>query len=225
VLWVSMEDDSIWRLTQNTNPAAPSPGIDNRDPANRWIWERIPQIPNSPPPITSISGVARDQQTLWVGTEDNSVWRLTQNTNPSAPSPGIDNRDPANRWIWEKLPAIPTTARIKLDPGGQGPPGPPGPEGPPGPAGEQGPAGPAGAAGAQGPTGPAGATGPQGPTGAAGPQGPTGATGAQGPPGAAGATGTRGSLWYTGSGAPGTIPGVLTGDLYLDVASGDIYQF
>jgi len=56
-------------------------------------------------------------------------------------------------------------------------------------------------------------------TGAAGPQGPPG------PAGPAGATGTRGSLWNTGAGAPGTIPGVLAGDMYLDTVSGDVYQY
>src|SRR5215472_11303343 len=42
--------------------------------------------------------------------------------------------------------------------------------------------------------------------------------------GATGPTGTRGSLWYTGTGAPGTITGSLPGDMYLDTATGDIYQ-
>jgi hypothetical protein len=79
-----------------------------------------------------------------------------------------------------------------------------------------------GATGATGPQGATGATGPQGPIGNTGPAGPTGATGA---PGAAGATGTRGSLWDTGSGPPGTIPGVLPNDMYLDTASGDVYQY
>ena len=53
----------------------------------------------------------------------------------------------------------------------------------------------------------------------------SGPPGPQGPTGPAGATGTRGSLWYTGTGAPGTITGVLTGDMYLDTASGDVYQY
>jgi hypothetical protein len=58
-------------------------------------------------------------------------------------------------------------------------------------------------------------------------QGATGATGSQGPQGPAGttgATGTRGSLWYTGSGAPGAIGGELINDLYLDTASGNVWQ-
>lgn len=55
--------------------------------------------------------------------------------------------------------------------------------------------------------------------------GATGPTGPQGTPGAPGATGTRGSLWYTGSGAPGTISGALAQDLYLDTATGNVYQF
>jgi len=58
-----------------------------------------------------------------------------------------------------------------------------------------------------------------------GPQGDTGATGATGATGDTGATGQRGSLWYSGSGAPGTIPGALVGDLYLDTDTGDVYQF
>jgi hypothetical protein len=85
--------------------------------------------------------------------------------------------------------------------------------------------GPQGAPGAQGPTGAAGATGAQGPQGTPGATGATGAQGPQGAAGATGATGTRGSLWNTGTGAPGTIAGVLTGDLYLDTASGDVYQY
>ena len=62
----------------------------------------------------------------------------------------------------------------------------------------------------------------KGPTGSTGPQG---AQGPQGNPGTAGAAGACGSLWYTGSGAPGTITGQQTGDLYLDTASGDVWQF
>src|SRR5215468_5039020 len=61
--------------------------------------------------------------------------------------------------------------------------------------------------------------GATGPTGNTGPAGSTGATGATGP------TGTRGSLWYSGSGAPGTITGEIANDLYLDTASGNVYQF
>jgi len=56
------------------------------------------------------------------------------------------------------------------------------------------------------------------------PQGQTGLTGSQGPIGNTGATGTRGSQWFTGSGAPGTIGGSLVGDMYLDTASGNVYQ-
>jgi len=65
----------------------------------------------------------------------------------------------------------------------------------------------------------------QGATGATGAQGATGATGSQGPTGATGAAGVRGSLWYTGSGAPGTIAGAIAQDLYLDTATGNVYQF
>jgi hypothetical protein len=77
-------------------------------------------------------------------------------------------------------------------------------------------------------TGPRGATGPTGATGAAGAAGLPGATGApgavgpHGAPGTAGAPGARGSLWSTGSGAP-TAAG-LDGDLYLDTATGNVYE-
>jgi hypothetical protein len=47
----------------------------------------------------------------------------------------------------------------------------------------------------------------------------------EGPQGPAGPQGPRGSLWFTGVGAPGTIPGAMHGDLYLDKASGDVWQF
>ena len=54
--------------------------------------------------------------------------------------------------------------------------------------------------------------------------GPTGPTGPAGSTGSTGATGTRGSLWYSGSGAPGTITGQIVNDMYLDTASGNVYQ-
>jgi hypothetical protein len=85
----------------------------------------------------------------------------------------------------------------------------------------QGPAGPAGPAGASGPAGPVGNTGPAGGTGPSGPQGIQGPIGSSGP---AGPAGTRGTGWYVGSGAPPTtIPGSITGDMYLDTVSGDVY--
>jgi hypothetical protein len=43
-----------------------------------------------------------------------------------------------------------------------------------------------------------------------------------GPPGP---TGERGSLWYNGSGAPTGIVSELPNDHYLDVVSGDVYEF
>ena len=52
-----------------------------------------------------------------------------------------------------------------------------------------------------------------------------GPAGPQGPPGASGAAGVRGSLWYWGSGAPASIGGALENDMYLDVVSGDVYQY
>ena len=81
--------------------------------------------------------------------------------------------------------------------------------------GPAGPAGPQGNVGATGAQGPAGADGAQGPPGAQGPAGPTGATGPQG---------TRGSTWTVQPNAPGTIPGSLPGDMFLNSATGDIYQ-
>lgn len=62
--------------------------------------------------------------------------------------------------------------------------------------------------------------GAQGAAGATGGVGPAGPTGPQGIPGTAG---TAGEKWFTGSGAPAAGTGA-TGDLYLDVASGDVYD-
>lgn len=70
--------------------------------------------------------------------------------------------------------------------------------------------------GPQGIQGIQGETGPQGPQGVAGDTGATGATGATGP---------RGATWFTGTGAPGTIPGAIAGDMYLDLSNGDVYTF
>ena len=81
--------------------------------------------------------------------------------------------------------------------------------------------GPTGAPGPQGDPGPQGATGPQGTTGA---QGPAGPEGPQGPTGATGPQGTRGSMWYVQPNAPGTVAGQQVGDLFLNSATGDIYQ-
>lgn len=98
--------------------------------------------------------------------------------------------------------------------------------GPAGEAGPQGPQGPAGDTGPRGEVGPAGPEGPQGPqgvrglTGPAGPEGPTGASGADGK---TGPKGDAGSSWATGSGAPSS--SARPGDLYLDIDTGDIYQF
>ena len=76
--------------------------------------------------------------------------------------------------------------------------------------------------GVRGTSGVPGAVGPQGATGAVGAPGPQGATGPVGAPGPQGAPGVRGSLWSTGSGAP-TATG-QNGDLYLDTASGKVYE-
>jgi hypothetical protein len=85
-----------------------------------------------------------------------------------------------------------------------------------------GPAGPAGPTGAVGPAGPTGPTGPAGAAGVAGPQGIQGPIGATG---GAGAQGVRGTGWFVGSGPPpASIPGQITGDLYLDQSNGDVYK-
>jgi hypothetical protein len=73
-----------------------------------------------------------------------------------------------------------------------------------------------GGAGSQGAPGAAGSVGATGAAGAVGPQGAPGTAGAPGVPGA------RGSLWSTGSGTP-TATG-QNGDLYLDTASGNVYE-
>lgn len=46
-----------------------------------------------------------------------------------------------------------------------------------------------------------------------------------GPAGPTGATGQRGSEWFTGSGAPGTVAGALSGDLYLVTSTGTYYTY
>lgn len=56
-------------------------------------------------------------------------------------------------------------------------------------------------------------------------KGPAGDDGADGAAGATGAPGTRGSLWNNAGGAPGTIPGVLMGDHYLDADTGNVYSY
>ena len=80
--------------------------------------------------------------------------------------------------------------------------------------------------GATGNTGATGSTGPTGPTGATGPAGATGAQGIQGIQGiqgVAGPSGTAGEKWYVGSGLPGSGTGIV-GDLYLNTATGDVYE-
>ena len=47
--------------------------------------------------------------------------------------------------------------------------------------------------------------------------------GPQGPQGPKGDKGDPGTKWHTGVGAPGTIPGAVAGDMYLDTSDGTIY--
>jgi hypothetical protein len=55
-----------------------------------------------------------------------------------------------------------------------------------------------------------------------GPPGPAGPQGEQGEPGE---TGQRGSLWTSGEGVPSVTGFELTGDMYLDELTGDVYRF
>ena len=69
--------------------------------------------------------------------------------------------------------------------------------------------------------GPQGIAGPQGAQGLQGEPGPQGLQGVEGP---AGTQGTRGTGWFSGAGAPApVIPGSISGDLYLDNVTGDVY--
>ena len=117
--------------------------------------------------------------------------------------------------------------------------GPQGPQGPEGPEGPQGPQGPQGEKGDTGNTGAPGeaatitvgdtTTGAPGSSAVVTNVGTENAAvfnftiprGAQGLPGADGRDGTR---WFTGSGVPGTVPGAVPGDFYLDVADGTVYE-
>lgn len=109
---------------------------------------------------------------------------------------GYITQDTGHLWVWDGTQWVDAGVIV-------------GPTGPTGPAGLAGPTGPTGLAGATGPTGP---TGSQGNTGAIGPSGPTGPTG------------IRGNGWYSGVGTPGTVPGSMVGDLYLDTNTGDVYK-
>ncbi len=48
--------------------------------------------------------------------------------------------------------------------------------------------------------------------------------GPPGDPGDDGAPGARGSKWFTGTGAPAGVTGSVAGDMYLDTASGNVYE-
>jgi hypothetical protein len=56
-----------------------------------------------------------------------------------------------------------------------------------------------------------------------GPSGAQGVSGAQGPIGPQGNDGADGRTIHSGSGGPGTIPGVVNGDFYIDTTNWDIY--
>lgn len=55
--------------------------------------------------------------------------------------------------------------------------------------------------------------------------GPPGPVGPQGEQGIQGDTGLRGSLWTSGEGPPVPTGFELTGDMYLDETTGDVYRF
>lgn len=61
--------------------------------------------------------------------------------------------------------------------------------------------------------------------------GPRGVRGEAGRPGISGVdgknglNGTRGSKWFKGKGAPLKITDALNGDKYLDIDTGDVYEF
>lgn len=78
--------------------------------------------------------------------------------------------------------------------------------------------GPKGDKGDKGDRGTDGDKGDKGDTGAKGDQGDTGQKGDQGD------TGPRGATWWDGDGTPGTIPGALPGDYYLDRVTGVAYK-
>jgi len=52
-----------------------------------------------------------------------------------------------------------------------------------------------------------------------------GPPGPPGPAGDAGDQGQRGSIWTTGAGAPTPTGSEITGDMYLDEATGDVYRY
>lgn len=76
--------------------------------------------------------------------------------------------------------------------------------------------------GSQGVKGDQGEAGPAGPAGPTGPQGPAGPAGAKGDKGDAG---QRGSQITVADGAPATDLAGIVGDLYIDSATGDLYQY
>jgi hypothetical protein len=63
--------------------------------------------------------------------------------------------------------------------------------------------------------------------GSEGPRGIQGPRGAMGPPGVKGDVGRRGSLWYANNGSPVGSPDydALHNDLYIDIDTGDFYQY
>jgi len=76
--------------------------------------------------------------------------------------------------------------------------------------------------------GPKGDPGPKGDTGPKGADstvpGPKGDTGAKGATGAKGDTGERGSKWFYGASNPTTVSGAIAGDMYLNTATGQVFQ-
>lgn len=65
-------------------------------------------MPNyvTPPSIVAMASGTKDTS-LWVATEDGSIFRLIPTTNPSSAVP--PSRDPSTQYEWEKIPPLPTS--------------------------------------------------------------------------------------------------------------------
>lgn len=157
---------------------------------------------------------------------------LPTDLGPGDAGNGYLTQDEGLLYIWDGTSFPPEADGVEFR-------GPQGPEGPQGIQGIQGVQGIQGIQGATGNTGEAGesATVTVGTTttGAAGTDAVVTNTGTEsdavlnftiprGATGTAGAPGTPGTTWFFGTGAPGTVPGSIPGDAYLDMADGTVYR-
>jgi hypothetical protein len=69
-----------------------------------------------------------------------------------------------------------------------------------------------------------GPAGPVGKTGSPGRDGVDGKNGIDGRDGIDGKNGIRGCKWFRGSGYPTKVEGSMSGDYYLDLDTGDVYE-